>query len=175
MSSLHTAGGAADHPGRCSRSRSGGPQPGFPQTPAPPGPPAGWGQPSWRSTTRLSVYCGVACWRLAIQHYDGAPGGGRHRLHTPRPEEGQSSAPATPAPSHPKPLHAGNSQAPACGAPASRQRERDLRPGLQRLLSSRGKQPPPEEKDVPFGTSEKRASAAPTHPSRLPLSRRTYF
>ena len=37
--------------------------------------------------------------------------------------------PATLAPSHPKPLHAGNSQAPACGAPASRQRESDLRPG----------------------------------------------
>ena len=33
--------------------------------------------------------------------------------------------PATLAPSHPKPLHAGNSQAPACGAPASRQRERE--------------------------------------------------
>ena len=32
--------------------------------------------------------------------------------------------PATLAPSHPKPLHAGNSQAPACGAPASRQRVR---------------------------------------------------
>ena len=75
--------------------------------------------------------------------------------------------PATLAPSHPKPLHAGNSQAPACGAPASRQRERDLRPGLQRLLSSRGKQPPPEEKDVPFGTSEKRAFPAPVKPTEL--------
>ena len=31
--------------------------------------------------------------------------------------------PATLAPSHPKPLHAGNSQAPACGAPASRRKD----------------------------------------------------
>ena len=48
-------------------------------------------------------------------------------------------------------------------------RESNLRPGLQRLLSSRGKLPPPEEKDVPFGTSEKRAFSAPDTPERRVL------
>ena len=91
----------------------------------------------------------------------------RLHAHHDQKKDRARQPPATLAPSHPKPLHAGNSQAPACGAPASRQRERDLRPGLQRLLSSRGKQPPPEEKDVPFGTSEKRAFPAPVKPTEL--------
>ena len=100
-----------------------------------------WPPSGWRVRCSLMPAAMLEIHGAALRVLWGLPAGGQsittvrqappvgaidYRLHAHHDQKKDRARqpPATLAPSHPKPLHAGNSQAPACGAPASRQRVR---------------------------------------------------